>query len=138
MHQKIKCTISKRGKGVRADNSANYHLKAVSRSTVSLDELARRISNKCTLSTSDIIGCLNALNEEVLFQLQDGNKVDLGWMGSLKIGLQTHAHTSPEDCAISDIKKVKINYRPNKEMNRHLNNLSEFSIDPAAKLRYRE
>ena len=138
MNDSITCTISKRGNNIKADASANYHLKAVYNGTIGMDELARRISNKCTLNTSDVIGCLNALNEEILFQLKDGNKVDLGWLGSLKIGLETKAHTSPADCKVTDIQRVKINYQANKTMKRELNHNTTFKIDPQAKLKYRD
>ncbi|MBZ9779698.1 hypothetical protein LB452_12265 [Psychroflexus sp. CAK8W] len=138
MNDFITCTISKRGNGVKADPSANYHLKAVYNRSIGMDELARRISNKCTLNTSDVIGCLNALNEEILFQLKDGNKVDLGWLGSLKIGLEAKAHSSPIDCKVSDIKRVKINYQPNKNLKRELKHTTNFKIDPKAKLKYIE
>lgn len=128
MSHYIKCKVSKRGSGVKTSPTPNYHLKAVCKQHTSMDEIARRISNKCSLTKADVIACLNALNEEVMDQLSGGNKVDLGWLGSFKIGLETKAHPSPEDCKIKDIKRVKVNYLPNKQMKKELNTQLTFKV----------
>ena len=128
MSQFINCKISKRGSGFKTTETPNYHLKAVYKHDITMDDIARLISNKCSLTKADIVACLSALNEEVYFQLTDGNKVDLGWLGSFKIGLETNAHKNAEDCSLKDIKRVKINYTPNKLMKKGLNNLSDFKI----------
>ncbi len=129
MNDFIKCIISKRGSGINATPTPNYHVKAVYKRHLDMDEIARRISNKCSLTTADVIACLNALNEEVLFQLKDGNKVDLGWLGSFKLGLETKAHPTPENCSTKDIQRVKVNYLPNKKMKKELNTQLRFKIE---------
>lgn len=101
----VTCTISSRGK--RTSPHAHYHLIAVSQGLISMDELAKRISKTCTLAPADVVACLAALNSEVKYQLQDGNTVDLGWLGRFSVGLQTQGHSLPNHCTKADIKAVK-------------------------------
>jgi predicted histone-like DNA-binding protein len=131
----VTCTISLRGKGT--SSHAHYHLKAVSQRLISMDELAERISESCTLTPADVVACLAALNSEVKHQLQDGNTVDLGWLGRFSLGLQTQGHALPNHCTKADIKAVKINYRPSLKLKRFIKGVTEFKIDPAAKFKYK-
>lgn len=132
----VKCTISKRGSGVSQDQLPHFHLKPVYKTTISIDQLAKRISDTCTLSQPDVIACLSALNLEVKDQLQQGNRIDLGWLGTFKLAIETQSHTDPSKCSPKDIKRVKVNYQLNKNLKHELNNLTRFKIDPEAKLKY--
>ena len=133
----VNFTISKRGKGL-SSQASHYHLKPIYDSTVTMDELAIRISKACSLTPADVVACLSALNSEIRYQLQNGQKVELGWLGSFKIATETTAHASPEQCSKKDIRRVKVNYQPTKEFKRYLSNTTDFKIDPKAKSKYAE
>ncbi len=133
----VNFTISKRGKGL-SSQASHYHLKPIYDSTVTMDELAIRISKACTLTPADVVACLSALNSEIRYQLQNGNKVEIGWLGSFKIAAETTAHPHPELCSKKDIKHIKVNYQPTKEFKRYLSNTTDFKIDPKAKMKYAE
>ncbi len=133
----VNFTISKRGKGL-SNQASHYHLKPIYDSTVTMDELAVRISKACTLTPADVVACLSALNSEIRYQLQNGQKVELGWLGSFKIATETKAHANPEQCSKKDIRRVKVNYQPTKEFKRYLSNTTDFKIDPKAKMKYAE
>lgn len=132
----ITCTITKRANGINKTHQHVYHLKPIITNTLDMDTLATRISDSCSLTHADVVACLSALNKQVTEALKQGNKVDLGWLGSLKIGLETQAQTTPEACSKQDIKRVKINYQPSKQIKKDLKNFSHFIIEPKAKLKY--
>jgi len=132
----VTCTISKRTNGINKTPKHVYHLKPIINKTVDIDELATRISNSCSLTHADVVACISALNKEVIEALKAGNKVDLMWLGSFKIALETQSQISAQSCSKSDIKRVKVNYQPSKQIKKELHAFSNFKIDPKAPLKY--
>lgn len=132
----VTCTISKRTNSISATPNHVYHLKPIISRTIDVDEMASRISENCSLTHADVVATLSALNHQILLALKAGHKIDLSWLGSFKIGIETQAHTTPEACGKADIKRVKVNYQPSKNMKKKLKNLTGFNIDSKAKLKY--
>lgn len=132
----VKCTISKRANGINNTPKHVYHIKPIVEHTVTMDELATRISDSCSLTHADVVACLSALNKQVVTSLKEGHKVDLMWLGNFKMALETQAHATPTACSKTDIKRVKINYQPSKHIKKQLQDFTDFVIEPKAKLKY--
>lgn len=124
----IKCRITKRANGIGQTPKHLYHLKSIIKDSVDVDDISKRISTNCSLTHADVVACLSALNEELLYLLQQGHKVDLSWLGTFKISLMTESQASPDDCGVDDIRQVKVNYQPSKAMKKALQN-SDFTIE---------
>ncbi len=132
----VTCTISKRANGINKTPEHVYHLKPLINQTVDMDELATRISNSCSLTHADVVACISALNKEVIKALKAGDKVDLMWLGSFKIALETEAQPMAQACSKNDIKRVKVNYQPGRHIKKELQAFSNFKIDSKAALKY--
>mgnify|MGYP002712976039 CR=1 FL=1 len=132
----ITCTISKRSNNINSDAEPVYHLKPIVNNTITMDALAKRISDSCTLTHADVVACLNALNHELLRALLDGDKVDMAWLGTFKVALETQSQTAPEQCSKTDVKKIKVNYQPSKPLKTHLQSQATVVLKPDAKQRY--
>lgn len=55
------------------------HLKTIVRKTVGMDAIANAISESSSLTHTDVIACLSALNSQIIFNLKSGHKIDLAW-----------------------------------------------------------
>lgn len=132
----IPCTINKRQNNINPDAQTVYHIKPLVRHTVDMDELARRISSTCTLTQADVVACLNALNHQLILALLNGDKVDMAWMGTFKIAMQTSAQPNPGLCSKNDIKKIGINYQANGKLKHELQARAKIELPKEAQQRY--
>lgn len=72
-----------------------YYAQSRARGELGLEEMAERISRNCTLTRSDIIGVLAALEDEVCQGLCNGEIVRLGGIGSLQAGICSEGGNGP-------------------------------------------
>ena len=72
----------------KEDGQRLYYAQSRARGELGLEEMAERISRNCTLTRSDIIGVLAALEDEVCQGLCNGEIVRLGGIGSLQAEFQ--------------------------------------------------
>lgn len=102
---------------VKRDNRLNskhlYYGKACIINTVDTNKLADLIVGKCTLTKSDVVGCITALVEEMTFLLQNSNSVKLDGFGTFKLGIKTVGAESAHDFTVTDnIKGVRCLFLP--------------------------
>lgn len=70
----------------RVDPANNkWYANAVIVNTVSTDKIAERIEEKCSLTKSDVKGCIEALIYEIKTQLQNSYAVKLDGLGTFKM-----------------------------------------------------
>lgn len=79
---------------------------------LSIDQLAKRISSSCTATRSDCLAVLSALQEQVIYALQQGARVSLGDLGFLRVSCKSGGVATPEEFECSDIKKLRIVFTP--------------------------
>lgn len=132
----IVCTINKRQNNINQTQEPVYHLKPLVNHTVNMYELAQRISARCSLTEADVVACLNALNHELMRALLDGDKVDMAWMGTYKIALQTKAQVEPGLCSKNDIKRFSVNYQPSAVLKKKLQSQARITLSKEALQRY--
>jgi predicted histone-like DNA-binding protein len=77
-----------------------------------LDELSQQISVSTTLTETDCQAVVYSLVNIVSRELEKGNIVRLGNLGSFQISVKGNASTSPEMVTIKNIKSASIIYRP--------------------------
>jgi predicted histone-like DNA-binding protein len=93
-----------------------YYPCAVSVGVVHLDDLARIIAGRSTMSRADCYGVIIALSDVIGEALSNGNIVKIDNLGTFQLVL----HGTPADneavLGKSNIKEAKINYKPSKDL----------------------
>ena len=80
-------------------------------------QVIQRIEKTCTLTSSDIKACLDALEDVVVDLLTQGCTVRLGDLGSFRPTLSAEGTTDPEQCTAALIKRVRVKFCPSGSMN---------------------
>lgn len=92
-----------------------YYAQALPPTVLSYDNLCERVEKRSTMSHADVLGCLNALQFEMLQALQDGQSVRLGDLGSFHITLQSAGSATADAFTSDNIKRVMVRWtRPRK------------------------
>jgi len=93
-----------------------YYAIVVRGKDVDLDQLSALISDGSTVRQNDVYAVLIGLVNVIIAQLQDGNVVRLGKLGSLAISISSAGEDLEEDVSSTSIRRARINYRPQKEL----------------------
>jgi predicted histone-like DNA-binding protein len=93
---------------------------AVSRGEVNLDDLAKIISDTSSMSKADCYGVIIALSNAIGKSLADGNLVKIDPLGTFSLRLQGTAADSPEPLGKNTIKGANINYKPSRELQKRM------------------
>ena len=80
-------------------------------------QVIQRIEKTCTLTSSDIKACLDALEDVVVDLLTQGCTVRLGDLGSFRPTLSAEGTTDPEQCTAALIRRVRVKFCPSGSMN---------------------
>ena len=94
----------------------NYYPCAVSVGEVNLDDLARTIASRSTMSRADCYGVIMALSDVIGESLSNGNIVKINSLGTFQLVLQGTASKTEEVLGKSNIKGCKINYKPSSDL----------------------
>lgn len=104
-----------------------YYLQAVKIGNTNLERLAYLISNQSTVREPDCLAVLHAFVHNMLDELSQGRVVQLGALGNFQIGVTSEGSDLPEEVNISNLKKVRLNYRPGKKIQKVINQM-DFQI----------
>lgn len=83
---------------------------------VTIEQLAERIAANCTVTRTDCLAVLAALQEQAVFSLQQGARVSLGDLGSLRLTCQSSGSATPEEFECNDVKKLRIIFTPSSKL----------------------
>lgn len=78
-----------------------------------IEDLATRISASCTVTRHDCLAVLSALQEQVIYALQEGKRVHLGDIGSFRIVANGFGSDTPEKYTTDLIRTLKPVFTPN-------------------------
>ncbi len=87
---------------------------------VRLDEMSKRIADCTSFTTSDVKGVWEALRNEIVSELTEGNRVDLEGLGSFFVVLQCREIESPKEIRAESILFSKVAFSPAKKLHRNL------------------
>ena len=104
-----------------------YYLQAVKNGNTNLERLAYLISNQSTVREPDCLAVLHAFVHNMLDELSQGRVVQLGALGNFQIGVTSEGSDLPEEVNLSNLKKVRLNYRPGKKIQKVINQM-DFQI----------
>lgn len=94
----------------------NYYPCAVSVGEVHLDDLARTIASRSTMSRADCYGVIIALSDVIGEALSNGKIVKINSLGTFKLVLQGTGSEIEDVLGKSNIKGAKINYKPSNDL----------------------
>ena len=86
--------------------------RAVVNSVVHTSAIAKKITERCTVTEPDILAVINALMTEISANIAEGNKVVLDEFGSFKLGIRTSPAVNAKKFTQANIKAMYIIYSP--------------------------
>ena len=98
----------------QADKKA--YARAQVGSTVSLKNMSKRIASQTTVSRADLMAVLTALVDNVFEVLREGNQVDLGELGKLRLQLCSEGADEAKDFTSDLITGVNIQFVPGEDL----------------------
>ena len=97
-----------------------FYASAQHERKIELDELATSVADRCSLRRSDVHGVLIALMDIIPVELGKGSIVNLGTLGSFFVSVRSDGAETAEEITASMVKRLKIQYRPTKELKKQL------------------
>lgn len=86
--------------------------RAVVNSVVHTSAIAKKITERCTVTEPDILAVINALMTEISANIAEGNKVVLDEFGSFKLGIRTSPAENAKKFTRANIKNMYVIYTP--------------------------
>ena len=83
-------------------------------------QVIQRIEKTCTLTSSDIKACLDALEDVVVDLLTQGCTVRLGDLGSFRPTIACKGMDKAEDLTVRNIKRVRVQFTPSATLEKEL------------------
>jgi len=120
----IKYQLIQRGNPGKPEDPKKFYASAQNDGDVSLRRLSKEIAEISTVSTPDTMAVIESLLQLIPRHLADGRIVRLGDFGSFGVRLKSGGAESAETFSSSLIEGAKLYFRPGRELNRAMNDLS--------------
>lgn len=127
----IKLKTISRVNPLKKEEAPKFYVTAKHDTRVSEEELAQKISKRCTLRESDVRGALIALLDIMQEELILGNIVSLGNIGSFYVNVSSNGTDNSTDLSLKDVRGTKIVYAPSKKLKKQLL-LIDYSLPTAS------
>ena len=108
-----------------SDASANrkFYVSAKNAGEITLEEMSENISDRCTLTDTDVLAALSALQREMTKNLMNGKIVRFGTFGSFQLSLNSSGVEKVDDASLHQVKGVRVRFRPGTRIQENLRNL---------------
>ena len=106
------------------------YAKAQINGELSLKELSKEVSNKCTVHSADVSAVLIATVETMLAALRDGKQVDFGELGKFRLQITSKGAITAEDFTADNITGVTIQFVPGDDLKGIFKGM-EFNLVPS-------
>ncbi|WP_321517893.1 HU family DNA-binding protein [uncultured Bacteroides sp.] len=101
-----------------------YHGVPVASGQVGMDELAKDICGRCSLTEADVYAAVIALSDVMQAYLMKGNTVYLKDIGSFSVSAGSEGYETPDECTPSKVKAQRVCFKADKEMRGILGKIS--------------
>ncbi|MDE7139327.1 MAG: DNA-binding protein [Treponemataceae bacterium] len=106
------------------EEEAKYYAKPVYGEELTVLDLAKDISDACTLHVADVEAVLTALVLKLPVYLKNGFKVQLGSFGRVKLGLSSTGEEKEADVSAANITAKRILFTPSPELKNEIDKVS--------------
>lgn len=90
-----------------------YVAKAIHPTTISAESICEEIERNCSAKKSDVILVLTELQDVITRHLQEGDRVELPAIGTMKLEIASHTVASPTDFRINQhIRSINLHILP--------------------------
>ena len=91
---------------------------------LTIDDLAKDISDSCTLNVTDVEAVLTSLVKNLPLYLKSGFKIQLGNFGRMKLSFSSKGFDNPDDVNSSTITTKRIIFTPSAELKNEIESVS--------------
>ena len=98
------------------DAPARAYAKAQINGELTLKELSKEVSNKCTVHSADVSAVLIASVESILAALKAGKQVDFGELGKFRLQITSKGAVTAEEFTANNITGVNIQFVPGDDL----------------------
>ncbi len=119
----MKFKVTKRINPLDKDETKYYAMPVYGEELTVLD-LAKDISDACTLNVTDVEAVLTSLVRKLPVYLKNGFKVQLGSFGRVKMGLSSTGEENAEDVGAANIIAKRIIFTPSSELKGEIDKVS--------------
>ena len=108
--------IVERVNPTKRDEAPKYYGYIVSMNKLTIEEIATRISASCTVTRHDCLAVLSALQEQIIYALQEGKSVNLNDLGTFRVVANGLGCESAKEYNTSYMKKLMVRFTPNTKL----------------------
>lgn len=108
------------------ETKERFHARAVSTQTIDLDDIVRNISERCTLSPSDIKAVISELSAEIEKGLLSGKQVNISEIGNFSLSLQAPKDADPKKTHAQSIEVKRIEFRADHQLRKNVKTKAVF------------
>jgi len=112
----IKLKTIQRANPLDATAPKKFYVSTQSAGEVTLEEISELISEKCTLTETDVLAALNALTKEMTTHLMDGKIVRFGTFGSFQLGLRSNGVVTEAETSRLQVRGARVKFRPGRRI----------------------
>ena len=120
----IKYKLVQKVNPAKPTDPKKFYANLVTRGEVSLRELAKEIATISTVSSPDVMAVIESLLQVIPKHLAQAEIVRLGEFGSYSVRISSEGADSEQSFNSSIIKGLNLNFRPGKEVEHVLQNIT--------------
>ena len=98
-----------------------YYAHVVNQGDITLADLSAMIARMSTASKNKALSVLKALTEVIPQQLEAGNVVHLGKLGSFSVSIVSSPSDNKEEVGIANIQEIILDFIPSEAMEKRVN-----------------
>jgi len=95
-----------------ATAARKYYVSSQNSGDVTLEEMSEEISDRCTLTETDVLAAISALQREMIKNLLAGKIVRFGTFGSFQLSLSSSGVETADDASQSQVRSARVRFRP--------------------------
>ena len=89
-----------------------FYIQVAPTVPLTLEQIAKHISSRCTVTETDCLAVLNELETEVITAARNGNSVRLGKLGSFRPTISSRGVDAAAEAKVSLVKAVRCRFNP--------------------------
>lgn len=124
----VKYSVSKKKNPMDPESAPKFYANAQSSGVQSLEDMSKVIEKNCTLTSTDVMAVLHAMDEVMRDQLSNGQIVRIGDLGFARLSLSSKGADVETDFDASYIKSANVVFTPSGNTRKALKTLTYVKV----------